>query len=56
MYSFPFITEELLKEALNTITLLTVYTPDCKQQLKTMKKYPQIQDIVHFKSGMYCYY
>ena len=26
--------------------------PECKQQLRTMKKYPPIRDIAHFRSGL----
>jgi hypothetical protein len=32
--------------------LFMVYIPECKQQLRTMKQYTQIQDIVHYKSGL----
>jgi hypothetical protein len=32
--------------------LFLVYIPECKQQLRTMKYYTQIQDIAHFKSGL----
>ena len=28
------------------------YIPECKQQLRTVKKYTQIRDIAHFKSGL----
>ena len=31
--------------------LFMVYIPECKQLLRTMKYYPQMQDIAHFKSG-----
>ena len=34
--------------------LFMVYIPECKQQLRTKKKYIQIQDIAHFKSGFPC--
>jgi len=33
--------------------LLIVKIRECKQQLRTMKYYKQIQDIAHFKSGLY---
>jgi len=33
--------------------LFMVYISECKQQLKTMKLYTQIQDIAHFKSELY---
>ena len=34
----------------------TMYIPECKQQLKTIKYYTHIQDMVHFKSGLsFCY-
>ena len=33
-----------------------VYIPECKQQLRTMEYYMQIQDIPHFKSGLLFYY
>ena len=32
--------------------LFMVYIPECKQKLRNMKQYTQIQDIAHFKSGL----
>jgi len=34
----------------------TVYIPECKQQLRTMKQCMQIRDIAHFKFGLWFYY
>jgi len=39
-----------------TFDLFMVYIPECKQKLRTMKKYTQIRDIAHFKSGLQLYY
>ena len=36
--------------------LFMVDIPECKQQLRTMKQYMQIQYIAHFKSGLQIYY
>jgi len=38
--------------ALFYFDLFMVYIPECKQQLRNMKKYTQIWDIAHFESGL----
>ena len=42
-----------------TFDLFMVYIQnvrECKQKLRTMKKYTQIRDIAHLKSGLQLYY